>query len=180
MNIYQYHDFSVASKSKLRMNKIETTIRDVTPEDKAALISLCQISGLFQPDELEELGNMLSAYFKDSLDGEHKWLTDEENGELRGVAYYAAETFAYGVSNLLLIAVHPDYQRKGRGTKLLRHVEAELRKKGDRILIIETSGLDSFAATRAFYRQNEYEEEARIREYYNPGEDKIVFRKVLM
>lgn len=162
------------------MNKIKTTIRDVTHEDKAALINLCQITGLFQPHELEELSNMLSAYFEDSLEVGHKWLTDEEDGELRGVAYYAAETFASGVSNLLLIAVHPDYQRKGRGTELLRHVEAELRRKGERILIIETSGLDSFAATRAFYRQNGYEEEARIREYYNPGEDKIVFRKALI
>ncbi|MCC0176119.1 GNAT family N-acetyltransferase [Waterburya agarophytonicola K14] len=155
-------------------------IRDVTHEDKAALISLCQITELFQPNELEELSSMLSAYFEDGLDGEHKWLTDEEDGQLRGVAYYAEETFANGVSNLLLIAVHPEYQRKGRGTEFLRHVEAELRRMGKRILIIETSSLDSFEATRAFYRKNGYDEEARIREYYNPGEDKIVFRKVLL
>ncbi len=160
------------------MNKIKTTIRDVTHEDKTALINLCQITGLFQPHELEELSNMLSAYFEDKIG--HKWLTDEEDGELRGVPYYAEETFASGVSNLLLIAVHPDYQRKGRGTKLLRHVEAELKSMDKRILIIETSGLDSFEATRAFYRQNGYDEEARIREYYNPGEDKIVFRKALI
>lgn len=161
------------------MNQVKMTIRDVTHEDTEALISLCQITGLFQPNELKELSSMLSAYFEDSLDGKHKWLTDEEDGELIGVAYYAEETFAYGVSNLLLIAVHPDHQREGRGTELLRHVEEELKRKGERLLIIETSGLDSFETTRAFYRKNGYDEEARIREYYNPGEDKIVFRKAL-
>ena len=161
------------------MSKLKTTIRDVTYEDTEALIGLCKAIGLFKPNELEELNGMLSAYFEASLMGHHKWLTDEEDGELIGVAYYAEETFAYGVFNLLLIGVHRDRQREGRGTKLLHYVEQELRERGERILIVETSGLDSFAATRAFYKKNGYDEEARIREYYNLGEDKIVFRKAL-
>ena len=55
----------------------------------------------------------------------------------------------------------------------------DLRKKGQRMLIIETSGLDGFALTRRFYLKHGYEEEARIRDYYQKGEDKVVFRKVL-
>lgn len=161
------------------MNQAKTTIRNATQEDTEALIGLCKATKLFQPNELEELSGMLSAYFKGNLDGQHKWLAGEEDSELIGVAYYAEETFAYGVSNLLLIGIHPNRQREGRGTELLSHVEQELKKKGERILIIETSGLESFAATRAFYKKNGYDEEARIREYYNPGEDKIVFRKAL-
>ena len=161
------------------MNQVKKTIRNVTHEDTEALISLCKAIGLFEASELEQLIGMLSAYFEDSLDGQHKWLIDLEEGKSIGVAYYAEETFANGVFNLLLIGVHPDYQRKGRGTELLRHIEEELRAKGGRILIIETSGLESFEATRTFYKKNGYDREARIREYYNPGEDKIVFRKAL-
>ena len=44
---------------------------------------------------------------------------------------------------------------------------------------METSGLASFESTRKFYRKCGYEEEARIREFYQAGEDKIVFRKLL-
>ena len=162
------------------MNQVKTTIRDVADDDREALIDLCQITGLFQPNELKELSSMLSAYFEGSLDDTHKWLTDEEDGELIGVAYYAAETFADGVANLFLIAVHPDCQREGKGSKLLLHIEKELKQKGDRLLIIETSGLESFTATRAFYHKNGYEEEARIRDFYKLGEDKIIFRKALI
>lgn len=161
------------------MNQVQTTIRDVTQEDTEAIMHLSKAIGLFQPDELEELSRMLSAYFENSLNGQHKWLTDDEDGELIGVAYYAEEVFANGVFNLLLIGVHPDRQREGRGTQLLSYAEQELKAKGKRILLVETSSLESFEATRAFYRKNEYDEEARIREYYNPGEDKIVFRKTL-
>lgn len=41
------------------------------------------------------------------------------------------------------------------------------------------SGLDSFELTRSFYRKNGYDEEARIRDFYRAGDDKIVFRKAL-
>ncbi len=44
---------------------------------------------------------------------------------------------------------------------------------------METSGLPTFQRTRAFYRRSGYEQEARIRDYYEPGDDMILFRKDL-
>ena len=46
-------------------------------------------------------------------------------------------------------------------------------------MLVETSALPAFARTRAFYRTNGYVEDARIREFYAPGEDKVVFCKAL-
>jgi ribosomal protein S18 acetylase RimI-like enzyme len=54
-----------------------------------------------------------------------------------------------------------------------------LAKRGERILLVETSGLESFEYVRAFYRRSGYNEEARIREFYKTGDDKIIFRKAL-
>jgi GNAT superfamily N-acetyltransferase len=51
--------------------------------------------------------------------------------------------------NLLLIAIRPDYQGKGRGMKLLRYVEETLKVRGGRMLLVET--LASFDRTQAFY-----------------------------
>jgi ribosomal protein S18 acetylase RimI-like enzyme len=78
-----------------------------------------------------------------------------------------------------MIAVHPDRQRQGRGEALVRHVERAVADRGGRLLLVETSGPASFERTRAFYRRCGYEEEARIREFYKAGDDKIVFRKLL-
>jgi len=153
-------------------------IRPTKLEDTEALMALCKVTGLFQPQELEVLGDMLNAYFQGALGEDHCWIVDDDDG-LMGVAYYAPEKFADGVWNLYLIGIHPDRQGEGRGTTLLRYVENSLALRGERILIIETSGLGSFERTRAFYRKNGYDEEARIREFYRAGEDKIVFRKVL-
>lgn len=45
------------------------------------------------------------------------------------------------------------------------------------MLLVET--LASFDRTRAFYSKCGYEEEARIRDFYAAGDDKVVFCKVL-
>jgi ribosomal protein S18 acetylase RimI-like enzyme len=84
-----------------------------------------------------------------------------------------------GTWNLYLIAIHPNRQGQGYGAALIAHLEQSLAARGERVLIVETSGLPAFDRTRAFYRKIGYEEEARIREFYQAGEDKIVFRKAL-
>jgi ribosomal protein S18 acetylase RimI-like enzyme len=149
-------------------------VRPVTPADTPALKAVIDACGLFPSDMLDD---MLSRYFEG--DSEHVWLADDDGGGPIGVAYYAPERMTSGTWNLYLIAMHPDRQGQGRGAALLRHVERALGASGQRVLLVETSGLPDFEATRAFYRKCGYDEEARIRDFYQAGEDKIVFRKAL-
>ena len=154
-------------------------IRPATPSDFEALMALADASGLFQPHELEEVGKMLAAHFKGKLGSDHHWITDDEDGPA-GVAYYAPEPFTDGVWNLYMLAVDPSRQGGGRGAALVRYVEEAVAAEGARVLIIETSSLERFERTRAFYRKCGYEEEARIRDYYAPGDDKVVFWKSMV
>lgn len=84
-----------------------------------------------------------------------------------------------GTSNLLLIAVHPEQQGHGIGQALMRDAEVTLATHGQRVLLVETSGLPEFERTRDFYQRLGYTHEARIRDYYAAGEDKIVYWKAL-
>lgn len=153
-------------------------IRSAKPDDKKAIMAIADAIGLFEAQELEELSNMLAEYFDSSLDSDRFWITYDD-GEPVGVAYYAPEPYAYGTWNLYFIAVHPKRQGEGLGGKLLHYVEQTLTAQSERILLVETSGLPNFELTRAFYRKHGYEEEARIREFYKAGDDKIIFRKAL-
>jgi ribosomal protein S18 acetylase RimI-like enzyme len=58
-------------------------------------------------------------------------------------------------------------------------VEAQLATEGVRILLVDTSGTAEFKRTRAFYDMLGYEREARIRDYWSEGDDKVTFRKSL-
>jgi ribosomal protein S18 acetylase RimI-like enzyme len=154
-------------------------IRPATHDDRDALIALADATGLFAPSELAEIGQMLADHLSRDTDSNHSWITDEERGELTGIAYFAPERMTEGTWNLYLIGVHPNCQGQGRGTELLRYIEQALTARGERLLLVETSGLPSFDRTRAFYLKCGYNEEARIRDFYSKGIDKIVYAKAL-
>jgi ribosomal protein S18 acetylase RimI-like enzyme len=153
-------------------------IRLTTPDDKTPLLALAKAIKLFEPNQIEELAQMLDRHFRDRTDSQDVWLTDYED-EPVGVAYVAPERMTEGTWNLYLIAIDPAHQKRGRGEVLLGYVEQMLADLGGRLLLIETSGTDDFDYVRKFYRNRGYEEEARIRDFYAEGIDKIVFRKVL-
>lgn len=149
-------------------------IRPVKPEDLPALKTVIDANQLFPSAMLDE---MISDYFSNENSNDF-WLTYDD-GKPIAIAYCAPEKLTEGTWNLYLIAVHSDCQGKGIGTSMLHYIEQRLADCGERILLVETSGLTSFERTREFYRKCGYEKEARIREFYQAGEDKIVFRKLL-
>lgn len=153
-------------------------IRPITVNDSAALIALAVAAGMFPANETATLDKMLADYFGGNRDMGHICVFDDEGGP-RGVAYCAPEPATDRTWNLLMLAVHPDAQGQGHGAALVSYVENILRANGQRLLLIETSGLPSYARTRAFYVKCGYMEEARVRDYYQAGEDMILFRKVL-
>ena len=153
----------------------ESKIRPIIPEDLPALKVAIDANELFPSAMLDE---MTSDFFQNQ-DSHDLWLTCDE-GKPVALAYCAPEKMTEGTWNLYLIAVHPDYQRMGYGTAMLHYIEQTLTERGARLLLVETSGLDSYEDTRKFYRQCGYELEAIIREFYQAGEDKIVFRKSLI
>lgn len=150
-------------------------IRPTKQRDIPALQEVLDGTALF-PREM--LPDMLGGFLSDN-ESEDVWLTCEVDGKAIGFCYAVPEQLAEGAWNMLAIAVLPNLQGSGSGRAITTHLEAELRARGARILIADTSGTDDFAETRAFYRKNGYAEEARIRDFWAPGDDKIVFWKSL-
>jgi ribosomal protein S18 acetylase RimI-like enzyme len=153
------------------LNSLE--IRPLTAEQLPAVKSIIDDVALF-PSEL--LDDMTEPFLAGTAQAE-LWFVAIADGAACAVAYCAPERMTDGTWNLLLIAVRRDRQGKGLGTALTRHVERTLAERDVRILLVETSGLPSFERTRAVYRRLGYIEEARIREFYAAGEDKVVFWK---
>jgi len=154
-------------------------IRPTAPDDSAAILNLAIEAGMFPAHETDALSNVLADYFNGKLHDGHTWMSDEEAGELRGVVYYAPDVIADRTWYIYMIAVHPKFQGQGHGAALMQYVETTLQRSGQRLLLVETSGLPAYDRTQTFYKKCGYEKEARIRDFYAAGDDKIVFRKVL-
>lgn len=149
-------------------------IRLVNRNDLDALKKIIDSNDLFPSKLLDE---MIQPYFENS--NTEFWVTYEDSNTPVALAYYAPERMTVGTYNLYLIAVHPNFQGKSIGQKMLQYIENHLKNRKERILLIETSGLPEFENTVTFYKKNNYEQEAIIREFYAKGEDKIIFWKAL-
>ena len=170
------------NESELPASKLsnpERTVRSALPADSEAMLSVVRATGLFPPEEFHEVETLFDDFFSNQLGQDHFLLTAIAGKDVAGVAYYAPERMTRGTWNLYMIAVHPDRQGEGHGRALVRSVEDALSQQGERMLIIETAGLPSFEPTRSFYRSCGYEEEARIRNFYDNGTDKVIFCKLL-
>jgi len=138
---------------------------------------------MFGVDEVGFFDEALAGFHQGSLADDHWLVVEGSDGRVIGAAYYAPEPFSDRVWNLYFISVSPDHQGRGLGTSLIGTIEAQLRSRGDdvaRVLIVETSSTDHYARTRAFYRGLGYAEEARIRQFYGPTDDNVVFWKSLV
>ncbi|MFJ4707653.1 GNAT family N-acetyltransferase [Streptomyces anulatus] len=118
-------------------------------------------------------------YFGGAADEEgHRCLVDDVGG-VQAVAYYQPKPAADRVWDLTMIAVQPGRQGVGLGTALLRRIEDELIKEGQRLLLVDTSGTAQYDRTRAFYVRSGYDQEAHVRDYWTAGDDLVIFRKAL-
>ena len=149
-------------------------IRAPAPSDLPAIERVLEDTELFPTEMLEA---MIEPFFNDA-DSQDRWLVCEvdEVGVI-GFSFTRPETLADGAWNLLAIGFRLAHQGKGYGAKLIAEVEKSLH--GERILIVEASGLDEFAATRRFYETQGYTREAVIRDYWADGDDKVIFWKAL-
>ncbi len=150
-------------------------IRPTELKDIPALQTVLDGTELFPSDMLPD---MVSGFLSDDGSAD-VWLTAEAGGEPVGFCFASPEELADGTWNMLAIAVLPEKQGSGAGGALVAALESLLRKQGHRVLIADTSGADDFARTREFYRKNDYAEEARIRDFWAAGDDKVVFWKSL-
>lgn len=159
-------------------NSPETTIRRAQESDRSGVLDVARASGLFPPPELAQIGQLFDD-FLGGADAAGVWLVDHWADRVIAVAYCAPERMTNGTWNMFLLAVHPEQQGQGRGKALVRCVERELRDRGARLLLIETSGVPEFAGQRSFYAGLGYQLEAVIRGFYDVDDDKVVYRKLL-
>lgn len=98
-------------------------------------------------------------------------------GEIAGAIAYGETPMTVGTYDLYWILSDPARQRTGVGSFLLGAMDDDLRRRGARLVRIETSGTSSYDGTRAFYERAGYRETARIPEFYRPGDDLVMFTR---
>lgn len=153
-------------------------LRELRTSDRPALEALIRATGVFSE---EEVGVALELIDIGAKPGGYLFLVAADERDVAvGYACYGHTSMTDGVYDLYWMAVDPKLHRSGIGLTLLRATEDDVRRRGGRMLIIETAGKAEYTKTRAFYERTGCVEIARIRDFYRVGDDKVVYQRLLV
>lgn len=160
------------------MNRFRDEPRDTDVEAVATLIAA---TGFFNPDEVRIAGELVQECLRSGAASGYRFVfLDGQPGE--GLLAYACYGTIDGTQrswDLYWIAVQPEAQGRGLGREVLRETERRIAQAGGGLVWVETGGKDLYAATRAFYERCEYTKQAELRDFYSPGDAKVVYGKEL-
>lgn len=154
------------------------TIRsEVLPSDPAAVEEIILSSGFFRPDEVPVAVELVTEGLDQGPACGYEFVFVDVDGRAAAYACFGLIPCTLYSYDLYWIATHEDLRGKGLGKIVLREVEKAVAAAGGKAIYIETSCLPKYKPTRAFYLNNNYTEKARFEDFYNEGDDKVVYVK---
>jgi ribosomal protein S18 acetylase RimI-like enzyme len=153
--------------------------QDVCPADCEAVRRLLERTGFFRPDEVQIAIELVEARLGGGAESGYEFVLADLDGKLAGYTCFGQIPCTIGSFDLYWIAVDPAWQRSGIGRALVSATEKRIAALCGRRIYIDTSGRDRYASTRAFYERAGFHCEARLVDFYMPGDDKQVYVKKL-
>ena len=156
-----------------------TLRQQVTASDREAVRRIVTQTDFFRSDEIDIAVELVDERLLKGAASGYEFLLADCGPDVVGYACYGHIACTLGSYDLYWIAVAPSFQGHGLGQVLLCESERLIREAGGRHVYIETSGQARYTPTRAFYERCGYEVAAVFPDFYDQGDDKVVWRKVL-
>jgi ribosomal protein S18 acetylase RimI-like enzyme len=147
--------------------------------DKPALMALLRGLPEFKPAEVVVAEEVIDGYLADPAGSGYQTLVAQDGAAIKGYICYGSTPLTEGTWDVYWIAVSAGEQGKGVGRALMACAEAKIREARGRLIIIETSSLESYQKTRRFYAKYGYQAIACLPDFYAPGDDKLILQKRL-
>jgi len=151
-------------------------IRPTVREDYESIMDILKGTNNFTTEEIEIADELLQSYFTRSFASGY-WTYTAVNDKVAGYICYGPTPLTDGTYDIYWIAVDPTLQGKGIGSELLNFAEKDISGHKGRLITIYTSSQENYSPTRNFYLRRGYLEGARIRDYYRPGDDLVIYVK---
>jgi len=159
-----------------------TKVRVLADGDRDAVKIILENAGNFTAEEIETALELVDEWLADGEDSGYLTYVLESTSDpfpIVGYVCFGEAPLTAGTYDLYWIAVDTKHHRGGFGKKLLKFAEEEIARRGGRMLLIETSSQETYGGTISFYERSGYEIAARLKDYYKPADDKLIFAKRL-
>jgi D-alanine-D-alanine ligase len=151
----------------------------VTAEDVTRVRALAAATGMFNAAEIEVAASLVVERLAKGAASDCHFIFAERGGELAGFACYGPILGTQDSFDLYWIAVAPSEQGRGLGADLYARAEAEMGAARAKHIYVETSCSERYAPTRGFYQRLGFSEQARLPDFYAPGDGKVIYVKTL-
>ena len=147
--------------------------------DVELIRNMVSSTGFFRPDEISIAVELVSERLEKGNESGYNFVFAEIDGRMVGYTCYGPTPCTVATYDLYWIVVSPNCQGQGVGQRLMAETEQLVRQLGGRQIVVDTGGKPQYEPTRSFYLRCQYEVIATLPDFYDFGDDKIIFRKLL-
>jgi ribosomal protein S18 acetylase RimI-like enzyme len=152
-------------------------VRAFGAEDRKAALDALEACGAFRDEEVRVAAGVIADAIADP-EG-YLILAGEAEGETRGFVCGGSTPLTESTWHLYWICVHPQAAGRGLGRELQTRFEEEVRRRGGRRVVVETSGRADYARARRFYEAAGYRRAGDIPDFYSEGDSCLLYVKEL-
>jgi D-alanine-D-alanine ligase len=150
---------------------------EVKPSDLGSVREIVCSSGFFSDAEVEIALELVNERLNKGIASGYHFMFAEHAGKVIGYTCFGPIAGTEASYDLYWVAVRDDFRGLGIGKKLLAKTEKGIAEMGGRRIYIETSSRERYELTRSFYKSCGYQEEALLKDFYAPGDAKIIYVK---
>ena len=150
---------------------------NVTEADKQNVREILESSKFFHDFEVDVAVELVQEYLDNGSDSGYIFLFAEVDGKTVGYSCFGFISITKRNYDLYWIGVHEDYRGYGLGKIMMKEIEKTVKALGGKSIYIETSSRDIYLPTQKFYTSYGCDLIARVTDFYDDGDDKLLYRK---
>ena len=163
-----------------KKENMDTEYRDYLKySDYDDLNAILKSSGYFFPEEISIALELIEENLTRGIESGYYFILSLTDGRVSGYSCYGPIPCTFNRWDIYWLAVDNSFRNKGIGAGLLERSEEHIRKLGGKRSYIETSSRDLYLPTRHFHEKMGYVLETVQKDYYDDGDDKCLYVKIL-
>jgi GNAT superfamily N-acetyltransferase len=153
---------------------------ELLSSDATEVKKIIESTNFFRPDEIAVAVEIIEESIIKGAESGYEFIFAETEKHVIAYVCFGLIPCSLVSYDLYWIATDKDFQKEGVGKKLLAMTEEFVKNAGGRSIYIETSARPEYEPTRIFYLRNGYELLVQMKDFYDVGDDKVIYRKTII
>jgi len=157
-----------------------TTYRNtLINSDRKVIKALLESTRVFYDFEIDVALEIIDTFLNQGETSGYYFYVAEQDGNVIGYVNFGPTPCTRASWDIYWMAVKKDLQGHGLGTVLMKMAEDKIAEMNGENIWIETSSRPDYLPTRTFYLKTAYAQVSELRDFYDKGDNKVIFVKYL-